>query len=175
MLPDGLLGYIFEHLGQDDWVTLLTICKRWQSVGKLIFDPSQKNNKAIRWACLVGNVHVVKYLLRDPRVDPSADLNFGLRMASEKGSPHISRTNRQKGFLEIVKELLKHPKVDPTSHDNLIFIWAIERGHLEIVQTLLKDKRINPAANQNYPISTACRCGNHNRLKRLTFRALKDC
>jgi ankyrin repeat protein len=151
-----------EQIDQEDWLTILTICERWQRVGREVFDPSQKNNKAIRWACLTGNVHVVKYLLRDPRVDPSADLNFGLRMASEKGMVSSTYLNNQ-GYLEIVKLLLKHPLVDPTSHDNLIFTWAVERGHLEIVQELLQDKRIDPATNQNYAISCACRCGSkHN-------------
>ena len=54
-----------------------------------------------------GHHLVVRELLKDPRVDPSADNNFALRMAVNEKTPQV----------EVVKELLKDQRTDP-SKDN---------------------------------------------------------
>jgi len=57
---------------------------------------------------------VVKMLLADPRVDPSAGDNFAISMASARG-----RT-------DVVKVLLADPRVDPSAHNNYAIRLASE-------------------------------------------------
>jgi ankyrin repeat protein len=53
-----------------------------------------------------GYVEVVKLLLNEPRVDPSADDNCAIRLASKNG------------HFEVVKLLLNDPRGDPSAYNN---------------------------------------------------------
>jgi hypothetical protein len=60
----------------------------------------------IKTASEHGRVEVVKLLLQDSRVDPSAGHNYSIKAAAEFG------------YVKVVRELLKSPKVDPTVENN---------------------------------------------------------
>jgi hypothetical protein len=77
---------------------------------------------------------VFKMLLEDPRIDPSADYNYSIRVASENG------------HTEIVEMLLHDPRVDPSAWNNYAIRNASENGHTEIVEMLLKDSRVDASA-----------------------------
>jgi hypothetical protein len=49
---------------------------------------------------------IIKVLLSDPRVDPSDENNYAIRLASYYG------------YLKIVKLLLSDPRVDPSDENN---------------------------------------------------------
>ena len=68
-------------------------------------------------------------LLLDPRVDPSAQNNKAIRIASENG--HI----------EVVEILLKDPRVDPSVKNNKAARRARLYGHLAVATRLLRDPR----------------------------------
>jgi hypothetical protein len=69
---------------------------------------------AISLASENGHVEVVKLLLNDPRVDPSAYNNDAIRWASKYG--HV----------EVVKLLLNDPRVDPSVANNYAIRLASE-------------------------------------------------
>lgn len=52
-----------------------------------------------------GHLSIVKLLLNDPRVDPTAEDNYPLRKSAANG--HI----------KVVEELLKDPRVDPSCNN----------------------------------------------------------
>ena len=69
-------------------------------------DPACWNNEPIQLASENGRSEVVKILLRDWGVDPSATDDLSLRWASVNG------------HAEVVKLLLGDPRVDPSSRAN---------------------------------------------------------
>ena len=90
-----------------------------------------------------GNLEFVNLLLKDERVDPSADNNYAIKEASYWG------------YVEIVKLLLKDKRVDPSAEDNYAIRVASKEGHAEVVKLLLQDKRVNPSADYNDAIREA--------------------
>jgi hypothetical protein len=101
----------------------------------------------IKSASKHGHVEVVKLLLGDPRVDPSADDNYAIRFASGKG--HV----------DVVKLLLSDPRVIPSAFDSFVIRWASGNGHVDVVKLLLSDPRVDPSAEYNYAIRWASRNG----------------
>ena len=93
-------------------------------------DPSAENNDAILFASMHYS-EVLKILLEDPRVDPSANDNFALRLASAEG------------HTEVVRILLADERVDPSAKDNEALRWASSEGHTEVVNLLLADPRVD--------------------------------
>jgi hypothetical protein len=61
------------------------------------------NQYPLRWACQGGHVEVVKLLLADPRVDPSAGNQYAIVWATENS------------HLQVVKLLLDDQRVDVTT------------------------------------------------------------
>ncbi|GAH45508.1 unnamed protein product, partial [marine sediment metagenome] len=112
----------------------------------------------IRIALESGNLKAAIELLKEKRVDPSADDNCAIRWASKNG------------YVEVVKELLKDKRVDPSVYDNWAIRVASERGHLEVVKVLLKDERVDPSVNNNWAIKMASEYGHAEVVKVL----LKD-
>lgn len=113
-------------------------------------------------ACKNGNLEVVRLLLNDPRVGPSAKDNYAIRLASYNG------------HLEVVRLLLSDSRVDPSARENFAIRWASERGHLEVVRLLLSDLRVDPS--ENYAIRWASERG-HLEVVRLLLndpRVLRD-
>ena len=104
---------LFEKLTGDDYaITYLRSCtglrtcilKGWEKAVKI----------ALKWDtpfpedynCVLNYTKIIKLLLADPRVDPSAKDNQAIRRAS------------QYGYTETVKLLLADPRVDPSADDN---------------------------------------------------------
>lgn len=130
-LPVEIVAHIFSTLDETSWLPALLTCKQWYFIGTQLFDPSVRNNVALRWACRNGQTQKVKELLKDKRVDPTDGGNAAIRLASAFG------------FLEIVKILLEDNRADPSS--GLPLCFACMNGHEDIVVELLKDPRADPA------------------------------
>ncbi|MDF2576558.1 MAG: hypothetical protein K0S74_42 [Chlamydiales bacterium] len=79
-----------------------------------------------------GQLSIVKELMLDPRVDPSANHSFALRLASRYG------------YVSIVKELLQDPRVDPAAVNNESIRLAMEQNHVSTVKELLGNTKVNP-------------------------------
>ena len=90
-----------------------------------------RDNLATTNGAIFGTWEVVRLLLADERVDPSADNNLLIREAENN--------NR----VEIVKLLLADERVDPASNNNYAVRVAREKGYFEVVELLLNDPRVN--------------------------------
>jgi ankyrin repeat protein len=101
------------------------------------------------------NIEIINRLLEENRVDPSADNNKAIRIAS------------QKGHLDIVNRLLEDPRVDPSAYNNSAIKWASQNGHFDIVNRLLEDPRVDPSSENNEAIRLASRNGHFNIVTRL--------
>ena len=119
------------------------------------FDSSHNDNYAIQLASRNGHLEVVKLLLQDPRVDPSAKNNYAIRWTSRKSR------------LEVVKLLLQDPRVDPSVDNNYAIGYASENGHSEVVKLLLQDPRVDPSDDDNYAILLASDNGHSEVVKLL--------
>lgn len=154
-LPRDVIRHIFSFIEfrGSDWLNVLLTCKNWLSEGKVVFDPSIRNNYAILWATENGMVNVVKELLKDKRVDPSVHLNHPLQVthlifASECYSFKCKHKTQlivistqiaiKRGHIDVVHELIRDPRVDPSVDENFAIRWASENGYATIVAELLK-------------------------------------
>ena len=90
-----------------------------------------------------NDINNVKLLLQDNNIDPSANSNIAIRIASEYG------------FTELIVLLLKDKRVDPSDYGDDAFRYASENGFIDIVKLLLKDKRVDPKSNFNWAIKKA--------------------
>jgi ankyrin repeat protein len=145
---------------------------------------------AIRLASQRGHSEVVKLLLEDKRVDPSACNNEAIRWASKNGHLEVVKLLLQDGrvdpsdqnnsdqysaihwasqfgHLEVVKLILEGKRVDPSVGNNRAIRWASERGHSEVVKLLLEDKRVDPSASNNFAIRWASKNGHSEVVKLL--------
>jgi len=142
------------------------------------FDFSGLDNYAIQIASNVGHTNVVKLLLQDKRVDPSANKDYSIRKASKNGHADVVRLllkdgrvdpsaredysigkASENGHADVVKLLLEDGRVDPSRTANYAILVASENGHVEVVKLLLKDPNVNPSAQVNYAIRAAAKNG----------------
>ncbi|MCK4501277.1 ankyrin repeat domain-containing protein, partial [Candidatus Babeliales bacterium] len=98
-------------------------------------------------ACEYGLLNVVRDMLKNTNINPSANANLSLRLAIE-GNHN-----------EIVKELLKDRRVDPSSMNNTPISTSSLNNNLELVKILMKDKRVDPSYNNNILIGMVSRFG----------------
>lgn len=99
------------------------------------------------------DVQSFRELMSNPHVDPSANRNRALRIASSLG-----RT-------EYVKILLEDSRVDPMEEDECeacALTEAAQNGHVAVLRLLLQDKRCDPSAYDNEAIASAAWSGNYN-------------
>lgn len=82
-------------------------------------------HRALRAAVVAGHVDVVRELLTDERVDPTAFGDFALNVAASCG------------FSEIVEMLAADDRVDPSVSVVRALRFACEGGHLRVVERLL--------------------------------------
>lgn len=94
-----------------------------------------------------GHADVVRRLLKDPSVDPSANGNRAMNVAC------------QEGHLEIVQLLLQDKRVDPAARRNHAILEAAQNGHEDVVRLLLQDSRVDPSDNDNEAIIMASEGG----------------
>ena len=108
----------------------------------------EKKNVLFFYTIEHGHDKVVKFLLADPRVDPSVEDNWPIRMASYNGN------------FTTVKLLLSDPRVDPSVNNNDAICVASCNGKFNVVEILLKDPRVDPSTRNNYPFHMASIKGN---------------
>ena len=160
-----------------------------ETVELLLTDPNVDTlvnppTDAIMVASAYGHANIVKILLADSRIDPSACDNESVIIASMCGHTDIVKLlladprvdpsiNNEPiieaasgGHTDIVKLLLKDPRVDPSFNNNYAIRSASRNGYYKIVKLLLKDPRINPSAKNNYAIKWALENG-HTKVVRI--------
>ena len=103
-----------------------------------------KIDRAVQQASMDGHIAIVERLLRDPRIDPSADNNRALINACVEG--HTA----------VVDRLLQDSRVDPSfGHGYYVIRLSSERGHISVVNRLLQDHRVDPSAGGNMSLFLA--------------------
>jgi len=157
--PIEVLRYIFSFIDwkKNGWFNVLCTCKRFQEIGKEVFNPSLNESQIIDWT-KITKPEAVKRLLSDHRYDPTTKNQQAIRVTAAHG------------HWEVVRELLKDERVDPSASDNLPIQTACRTGHWRVVRELLKDSRVNPNCRNDYPIRWAATRGHLEVVKEL----LKD-
>jgi len=155
---DDILSKVFSYFPMKRWNCILLTCKRFNDIGKKVFDPSIKHDRALMSAVTRKNFKLVSYLLKDPRVNPSSFHDVTIRSACKEGQT------------EIVKQLLKDKRVNPCCDGNSPIILASSFGHSNIVQILLDDERVDPSVYDNIALKWSSRLGHSGVVKEL----LKD-
>ena len=131
------------------------------------FDVNTKNDIVVV-ASKNGYDKIVKILLSDSRIDPSANNNAAIRWASQFGRKAVvelllsdsrvdQTTNNNyainvaaaNGHEAVVRMLLDDPQLDTS---NRAIGEASKNGHIEVVAMLLIDPRIDPSNYDNYAI-----------------------
>ena len=129
-LPQPIAELVISFVAsgsKEDRLHTMLVQKNWLRLARRTFYPT----KTLRYASENGHSEVVRELLKDSRVDPSADNNYAIQRASKNG------------HLEVVRELLKDSRVDPSAYDNCAIKVAREKGYRDIVRELLKDSRVD--------------------------------
>ncbi len=80
----------------------------------------------------------VERLLKDPRVDPSAN-----DQAAIKWSAYC-------GYTDIMEILLQDPRVDPSVNNQSALLCAVPNGMLTTVERLLMDTRVDSSVIPNF-------------------------
>src|SRR4051812_46683960 len=56
-IPQDVLQSIFQFVSsKGDWFNIMATCKRFLSVGRIVFNPSVDDNEAIQWASANGKL-----------------------------------------------------------------------------------------------------------------------
>jgi hypothetical protein len=133
------------------------------------------NNQLIIEACNAGHVEIVKLLLNDPKVDPSAHFNKALFDVCEssgadleiidmlikhpKVNPSIGKViyaAARNSDWHVIDLILRHPKADPSIDDNEAIIEASKVAYCDsVVIRLMEDPRVNPSARNNEAFMSA--------------------
>lgn len=92
-----------------------------------------------------GHLELVKFLLQDPRVDPSVQSNRAFRKACTSVDPSAEdnkaiRKSSKKGHIKIVKLLLEDLRVDISARNYEALSLASNNYHFKIAK-LLYDKK----------------------------------
>jgi ankyrin repeat protein len=96
------------------------------------------DNYALRLACEKGHTKIVKLLLENKYVDPSAANNEALCLAAESG------------YLDIVKLLLDNKEVDPRADLNYPINYAFMNGHLDVAYLLWKREEVKLSIEKEF-------------------------
>lgn len=155
-IPQEIQDKIFLELGPFGGFETLEITRELQS--NYVKDCT-KFNKLVD----VTSSNNAKWLL-SKGVDPTANNNEAIRMASFKG------------HTEVVELLLKHPNVDPTANDNEAIRYASCHGHTKIVELLLSigEHVFDPAVIDNDVIPYASYYNNTEVIKLLSSLSCKE-
>ena len=146
-------------------------------------DPSYMKNSALKMACDSDDPAIMKRLLDDSRVDPTAVKNRAFIKSCEKGWFDILKillrridlnavdvdtkrsafqTAAANGHFQIVEFLFSLPKDSGISEGvDVAFMKAAENGHLKIVKLLLSEKGINASVDDNFAFRKAAENGHY--------------
>ena len=138
---ENIFQVIFSFINDGShYLSILLTCKKWLEVGYKYLDFTINNNEFIRISCDHGVIRTVRRLLQDSRVDPSADDQYAIRSASERGH-HL-----------VVETLLKDPRgraepcgpsaSDPSVDNQYAIKWASKYGHHKVVALLSQHPRV---------------------------------
>ncbi|PRP81336.1 ankyrin repeat domain-containing protein [Planoprotostelium fungivorum] len=100
-------------------------------VGILLEDDRVDPTESLMQIVEAGHTETVKFMLARPRVDPSAENNKAIQIASRGRS------------VEIVRLLANDARVDPSASENYAVIRAARNGDIDVVELLSKDCRVN--------------------------------
>ncbi|PRP77640.1 ankyrin repeat domain-containing protein 44 [Planoprotostelium fungivorum] len=134
-------------------------------------DPSADDNFCIKYAAAYGHIDVVRILLEDPRVDPSAENGLPLERAmvsqdtrlvmlflkyiqpdwSEQQANRIMWCAAASGHTDMIRYLLDNTKVNPAASDNQALKFCVANGHVEATKLLLSDPRVDPSDGNFVP------------------------
>ena len=103
-----------------------------------VWNTSSSTNKAFIYACSIGDLEVVEFLLKDSRVDPTDASNQGIPFFLSFYNWRAFVQASKNGHKEIVSLLLKDERIDPSSDNNKGYIffsminkqWSISIGIL---------------------------------------------
>lgn len=93
--------------------------------------PQFSNSYAFQAAAWNDRSDIVKLLLSDPRVDPTANYNFAIKYTSRWG------------FYDTVKVLLEDSRIDPSVEQNVSIKNAVKSCNLDVIGLLLDDPRVD--------------------------------
>lgn len=147
-----ILKEILSYIQFRDWSKARRVCKRWYNICKEIQDPSLDDNEPLHWSCLHGKLECVRYLLKDPRVNPNMKNFYKICYDSKKDI--ITRTSCYRledeqswhpiicavwnGHFDVFKEMLNHKRVDHNMIDyHQCLLIASRHGYKDIVEELL--------------------------------------
>lgn len=100
----------------------------------------------------------MELLLANPRIDPSADFDYGIRY--EVGFfGDRRRAAATNGHLGVIQLLIRDPRVDASTRKQYPIRVASEFGYDEIVRVLLMDSRVDPSAENDYALRRASKNG----------------
>ena len=139
------------------------------------------------WHMMVRHGHVAHVALAlRCGVDPSAEYQLAIRMASEHGhvamvnlllcdarvdpsanGQHAIRCASKNGHVAVVERLLLDARVDPGADNQYAICYASENGHATVVGRLLRDARVDPSEDNQYAVRHASRCGHALVVQRL--------
>jgi len=112
-------------------------------VTKLLLSKINPPSDSIINASESGRIEIIKLLLDDGRVDPSAWNNKAIHYCSVSNN------------LAIVRLLLNDPRVDINKCGNSIITTAVKSGNPGIVKEILKYPQVDPSINDNMLLKTA--------------------
>jgi len=141
-------------------------------------DPSSEDNEAIRLACELGRLEIVKILLQDDRVDPSTVDNEAFRIAVNNGfiyddndySARPSNDYMYNGDAQLMPDTNvfnnihqyrryerynKYPHNVSDDAQYYTLIYGDRQSYIEIVRILLQDERCDPSSHNNAAIRYA--------------------
>mmetsp|Transcript_2786 Transcript_2786/g.10712 ORF Transcript_2786/g.10712 Transcript_2786/m.10712 type:complete len:491 (-) Transcript_2786:215-1687(-) len=118
-----------------------------------LFQTSNLNHYALRYACRNSYGNIVILILNDNRLRSSA------QPYSRKLLEFIFYESCIHGLSDVVDFLLDHTTVDPSLKSNAAFINACKNNHSSICKSLLRDPRVNPADKENAALKYAAQRG----------------
>jgi hypothetical protein len=145
-LADDVFFPLFQSWGDE--------CGYRQRVDQFI--QARAFGEIFKMLCEGGATDLVRLLLTDSRIDPSANKNFALHGACRNE------------HLEVVELLLRDKRVDPSgySQEALRFVSSCSGG-AELVKLLLADSRVDPRCDNDSALRSAARLGHVEVLKAL--------
>ncbi len=153
------------------------VCKVWNDLARRAVNLAWNDNYAIRMSCFHGYEKSVDYILKNPRVDPTALANEALYLACM--APHKEvvkllvldgRANpsdrkdcavicaARHGWTSLMEIILADSRADATGVSAALW-WAVRSDCLKVVRLILKDSRANIAIDENRALAWVCKHG----------------
>jgi ankyrin repeat protein len=169
-LDRDVLKHIFSFLEiyHNGWYNVMRTCKRWNEIGRQVFDPIQWG--AINHCIHHNNVLCLRMLINQKKLN-QMDYQGTLRKCTALGCVELVKELLkvtdydihesilliacENANVEVIKVLLQDKRVDPTARANRAIEAACENGHLDVLKVLLTDKRADPSSSKQHPIRIA--------------------